>query len=53
VIGGILFGLIETFAIAFIPEGTAWKEFVAFFIVIVFLIFRPNGILGEKVFEKV
>jgi branched-chain amino acid transport system permease protein len=53
VIGGLLFGFMETFAIAFIPEGTAWKEFVAFFIVIIFLIFRPSGILGEKVFEKV
>lgn len=53
VIGGLLFGLMETFAVASIPEGTAWKEFVAFLIVIIFLIFRPNGIMGEKVFEKV
>jgi branched-chain amino acid transport system permease protein len=53
VIGGLLFGLIETFAVASIPEGTAWKEFVAFLIVIVFLLFRPTGIMGEKVFEKV
>jgi len=29
------------------------KRVFAFFIVILFLVFRPTGILGEKVFERV
>jgi branched-chain amino acid transport system permease protein len=53
VIGGLLFGMIETFSMGFVPGGTAWKEFITFSVVILFLIFRPRGILGEKVFEKV
>lgn len=53
VMGGLLFGLMETFAMAFIPEGTSWKEFIAFSVVILFLIFRPRGIVGQQVVEKV
>ncbi|MBW2059119.1 MAG: branched-chain amino acid ABC transporter permease [Deltaproteobacteria bacterium] len=53
VMGGLVFGLMETFAMAFIPQGTSWKEFIAFSIVVLFLIFRPRGIVGERVVEKV
>jgi len=53
VVGGLLFGLMETFAMAFVPQGTSWKEFIAFSVVILFLIFRPRGILGQRVVEKV
>jgi branched-chain amino acid transport system permease protein len=51
--GGILFGLLETFAAALLPIGTENKRVFAFFIVILFLVFRPTGILGEKVYERV
>ena len=51
--GGILFGLLETFAAAFLPGGSENKRVFAFFIVILFLIFKPTGILGEKVYERV
>jgi branched-chain amino acid transport system permease protein len=53
VAGGILFGLLETFAAALLPGGSENKRVFAFFIVILFLIFRPTGILGEKVYERV
>ena len=53
VIGGLLFGLMETFAMGFIPQGTAWKDLIAFSVVILFLILRPTGIMGQKEFEKV
>lgn len=51
--GGILFGLLETFAAAVLPIGAENKRVFAFFIVILFLVFKPTGILGEKVFERV
>lgn len=51
--GGILFGLLETFAAALLPGGSENKRVFAFFIVILFLIFKPTGILGEKVYERV
>jgi branched-chain amino acid transport system permease protein len=51
--GGILFGLLETFAAALLPGGSENKRVFAFFIVILFLIFKPTGILGEKAYERV
>lgn len=53
IIGGLILGLVETFAAAFIPGGTPYTDVFAFLVVIFFLIFRPSGILGEKVYEKV
>ncbi len=53
VVGGILFGLLQTFASAFLPRGAEFKDVFAFAVVLGFLVFRPTGILGEKVFEKV
>ena len=53
IVGGILFGLLETLSAALLPIGTENKRVFAFFVVILFLIFKPTGILGEKVFERV
>ena len=53
IVGGILFGLMETLAAAALPIGSENKRVFAFFVVILFLIFRPNGILGEKTSERV
>lgn len=53
IIGGLILGMVETSAAAFIPGGTPYADVFSFLVVIFFLIFRPSGILGEKVFEKV
>ncbi len=53
IFGGLVLGFVETFASAFIPGGTAYKDVFAFLVVIFFLVFKPSGILGEKVYEKV
>ena len=53
IIGGLILGFVETFAAAFIPGGTPYTDVFAFLVVIFFLIFKPSGILGEKVYEKV
>jgi branched-chain amino acid transport system permease protein len=53
IIGGLILGLVETFAAAFIPGGTPYTDVFAFLVVIFFLVFRPSGIMGEKVYEKV
>lgn len=51
--GGILLGFIEVFTAAYIPNGSQFQDVFSFLAVIAFLVFRPSGILGEKVFEKV
>lgn len=53
IFGGLLLGMVETFASALVPGGTAYKDVFAFLVVIFFLVFKPSGILGEKVYEKV
>jgi branched-chain amino acid transport system permease protein len=53
IVGGILFGILETFAAALLPFGAENKRVFAFFVVILFLVFKPTGILGEKVYERV
>ncbi len=50
-VGGILLGVIEALGAAYI--SIAWKDAIAFLVLIVILIVRPTGLLGERVAEKV
>ena len=49
--GGILLGLIEIFAKAYI--STQLSDAIVFAVLIVVLIVKPSGILGKKLKEKV
>ena len=53
VLGGFILGLLEVLASGYIPNGAEWRDVVAFTVLIVVLLFRPSGILGEKLAEKV
>ena len=59
VVGGLLLGLLETLAGTYLPLmtneqiGTEYKDIVAFGLLIVILIFKPAGLLGKAVAEKV
>lgn len=53
VIGGLLLGFIEVMAITFFPDMSGYKDIFAFALLIVILLFRPNGLIGEKIAEKV
>jgi branched-chain amino acid transport system permease protein len=46
ILGGYLLGVIENLSVQFISSG--YRDFVSLLILIVFLLFRPNGILGKK-----
>ena len=50
-LGGIPLGLVESLAVTFLPS--AYKDVVAFVILIAVLLLRPWGLVGEKVTEKV
>ncbi len=50
-VGGLLLGVIEAMGAAYI--SIAWKDAIAFCVLIVILIVRPTGLLGERVAEKV
>lgn len=51
VVGGLLIGLIRSLGSGYIGEN--WASALIFGILIVILIFRPSGILGTRVREKV
>jgi len=50
-VGGLLLGVIEALGAAYL--SIAWKDAIAFFVLILILIVRPSGLLGERVAEKV
>ena len=45
-LGGFVLGVAENYGSALI--GTQWKDVVAFLLLIVILLFRPTGLLGES-----
>jgi branched-chain amino acid transport system permease protein len=51
VLGGIVIGLVKSLGDGYV--GAEWSEVLVFGILIVILIFRPNGLLGARTPEKV
>jgi branched-chain amino acid transport system permease protein len=45
-LGGVVLGLVENWGAIFF--GSQWKDVIAFVILVVVLLFRPTGILGES-----
>ncbi|HPS81727.1 MAG TPA: branched-chain amino acid ABC transporter permease [Candidatus Limiplasma sp.] len=58
-LGGVLLGLIEVFGASFLGAltggvfGSEYKDVLGFAILILILIFKPSGLLGKPVGEKV
>ena len=50
-LGGILLGVLEAVAAGYI--SMAWKDAIAFGVLILILIARPTGLLGERVADKI
>ena len=53
VIGAVILGMVEIMLVAFMPGLSGYRDAFAFLILILILLFRPTGILGEKIAEKV
>ena len=57
-LGGLLLGLIESLGAGYIGDisggflGSNYQDVFAFFVLIVVLVFRPSGLLGERIAER-
>ncbi|MEN6441375.1 MAG: branched-chain amino acid ABC transporter permease [Syntrophobacter sp.] len=51
VIGGFLLGLCEILIVAFMPALAQYRDALAFLILILVLLFKPTGIMGEPITE--
>ncbi len=53
VLGGLILGTVEIMAVAFNPELSGYRDAFAFVLLILILLFRPTGLLGEKLEDKI
>ncbi|MBK1812629.1 branched-chain amino acid ABC transporter permease [Clostridium sp. YIM B02505] len=53
VVGGFILGIGEIMLVALLPSLTGYRDAFAFILLIVILLFKPTGIMGEKISEKV
>ena len=53
VLGGFMLGIMEIMLVAIFPTLTGYRDAFAFILLIVILLWRPQGLFGEKVSEKV
>jgi branched-chain amino acid transport system permease protein len=51
IVGGIVIGVVEAMAGFWLPEGV--KDVAAYVVVLLMLVFKPNGLFGDKLRKKV
>ncbi|MBL8378412.1 MAG: branched-chain amino acid ABC transporter permease [Burkholderiales bacterium] len=51
IVGGLIIGLVESFAGFYLPEG--FKDIAAYIVVLIVLMVKPSGLFGEKLRKKV
>ena len=52
-LGGFILGILEMFSVAFLTPGyAAYRDGIVFFILILILIVKPSGILGQREVES-
>ncbi len=52
VLGGLLLGLLEILLVAFFPAAAGYRDALAFVLLILILLARPTGLLGERLGEE-
>jgi branched-chain amino acid transport system permease protein len=53
VVGAIVLGVTEILVVAYLPNGSQYRDAVAFIILIVILLVKPSGLFGTHAIEKV
>ena len=53
VIGGLVLGFVEIMTVAFLPELSGYRDAFAFILLVLVLVVKPTGLLGERMKEKI
>lgn len=53
VIGGVALGFVEIMTVAFMPELSGYRDAFAFVLLVLVLVFKPTGLLGDRMQEKI
>lgn len=53
ILGGFLFAALQTISVILLPFASAYKDVFAFAMVILVMTWRPTGLIGEKISERV
>jgi len=53
ILGGFLFAALQTIGTVALPFASAYKDVFAFTVVIIFMAWRPTGLIREKISERV
>jgi branched-chain amino acid transport system permease protein len=53
ILGGFLFALVQTVAVVALPSLSAYKDVFAFAVIIVLMVIKPTGLIGEATSERV
>lgn len=53
VVGGIILGLTEIMLVAFFPDLAGYRDAFAFILLILILLVKPTGLMGERLEDKV
>ncbi|WP_296305752.1 branched-chain amino acid ABC transporter permease [uncultured Desulfovibrio sp.] len=53
VIGGLALGFVEIMTVAFLPELSGYRDAFAFILLVLVLVIKPTGLLGERMEEKI
>lgn len=53
VVGGLLLGFIEIMTVAWMPDLSGYRDAFAFVLLVLVLLFKPTGLFGERMEEKI
>ncbi|WP_072697659.1 branched-chain amino acid ABC transporter permease [Desulfovibrio litoralis] len=53
IVGGLFLGFVEIMTVAFFPSLSGYRDAFAFVLLIVILLIKPTGLMGEKIEDKI
>jgi len=51
-LGGLVIGLAEAYAIGYLPQGSTFQDFWVFIVLIIVMLVRPSGLLGHAEVQR-